>query len=53
MKDAKWFDEQEERIPKGEVRTRFAPSPTMIRMSSYLRPSEAAYLRDTALLLSA
>ncbi|WP_202620949.1 glutamate--tRNA ligase [Pseudoflavonifractor sp. 524-17] len=24
----KWFDEMEARIPKGEVRTRFAPSPT-------------------------
>ncbi|HPE16948.1 MAG TPA: glutamate--tRNA ligase family protein, partial [Oscillospiraceae bacterium] len=24
----KWFDEMESRIPKGEVRTRFAPSPT-------------------------
>ena len=28
MKDAKWFEEMEARIPKGEVRTRFAPSPT-------------------------
>lgn len=28
MKDMKWFEEQEARIPKGEVRTRFAPSPT-------------------------
>ena len=26
--DMKWFDEMEARIPKGEVRTRFAPSPT-------------------------
>ena len=26
--DEKWFEEQEARIPKGEVRTRFAPSPT-------------------------
>lgn len=24
----KWFDDMESRIPKGEVRTRFAPSPT-------------------------
>lgn len=28
MKDQAWFDEMEQRIPKGEVRTRFAPSPT-------------------------
>ncbi len=28
MKDMKWFEEQEARIPRGEVRTRFAPSPT-------------------------
>lgn len=26
--DMKWFDEMEARIPKGGVRTRFAPSPT-------------------------
>ena len=26
--DIKWFEEMEARIPKGEVRTRFAPSPT-------------------------
>ncbi len=26
--DQNWFDEMEARIPKGEVRTRFAPSPT-------------------------
>ena len=26
--DMTWFDEQEARIPKGTVRTRFAPSPT-------------------------
>ena len=26
--DMKWFDEMEARIPRGEVRTRFAPSPT-------------------------
>lgn len=28
MLDEKWFEEMERRIPKGEVRTRFAPSPT-------------------------
>ena len=28
MKDMKWYEEMESRIPKGEVRTRFAPSPT-------------------------
>ena len=26
--DMTWFDEMEQRIPKGKVRTRFAPSPT-------------------------
>ncbi|MBP5166699.1 MAG: glutamate--tRNA ligase [Oscillospiraceae bacterium] len=26
--DEKWFDEMESRIPRGKVRTRFAPSPT-------------------------
>ena len=26
--DMTWFDEMEARIPTGEVRTRFAPSPT-------------------------
>ncbi len=26
--DMNWFDQMEQRIPKGEVRTRFAPSPT-------------------------
>ena len=28
MKDMSWFEAMEARIPKGEVRTRFAPSPT-------------------------
>ena len=28
MKDQKWFEDMELRIPHGEVRTRFAPSPT-------------------------
>ena len=26
--DMKWFDDMEARIPRGETRTRFAPSPT-------------------------
>ena len=26
--DKQWFDEMEARIPRGKVRTRFAPSPT-------------------------
>ncbi len=26
--DRQWFDDMESRIPRGEVRTRFAPSPT-------------------------
>jgi glutamyl-tRNA synthetase len=28
MHNAKWFEDMEARIPKGKVRTRFAPSPT-------------------------
>ena len=28
MKDMSWFEAMEEKIPTGEVRTRFAPSPT-------------------------
>ena len=28
MKDQKWFEDMEQRIPHGEVRARFAPSPT-------------------------
>ena len=28
MKEMEWFEQMEERIPKGKVRTRFAPSPT-------------------------
>ena len=28
MKEKKWFEDMEARIPKGTVRTRFAPSPT-------------------------
>ena len=28
MKDMTWFADMEARIPQGEVRTRFAPSPT-------------------------
>ena len=27
MKDISWFNDMEARIPTGEVRTRFAPSP--------------------------
>ena len=26
--DQQWFNDMEARIPRGEVRTRFAPSPT-------------------------
>ena len=39
MIDEKWFSEQEARIPKGEVRTRFAPSPTGYMHVGNLRTS--------------
>ena len=35
MKDQKWFEDMELRIPHGEVRTRFAPSPTGYMPVSY------------------
>jgi len=44
MKDQKWFDEMEARIPKGEVRTRFAPSPTGYMHVGNLRTALYTYL---------
>lgn len=44
MKDIKWFDEMEARIPKGEVRTRFAPSPTGYMHVGNLRTALYTYL---------
>ena len=44
MKDAKWFEELEERIPHGEVRTRFAPSPTGYMHVGNLRTALYTYL---------
>ncbi len=42
--DYKWFDEMESRIPRGEVRTRFAPSPTGYMHVGNLRTALYAYL---------
>ncbi len=39
-----WFDEMESRIPKGEVRTRFAPSPTGYMHVGNLRTALYTYL---------
>ena len=44
MKDMKWFEEMELRIPKGEVRTRFAPSPTGYMHVGNLRTALYTYL---------
>ena len=44
MKDQAWFDEMEARIPKGEVRTRFAPSPTGYMHVGNLRTALYTYL---------
>lgn len=44
MKDKKWFEEMERRIPKGEVRTRFAPSPTGYMHVGNLRTALYTYL---------
>ena len=44
MKDAKWFEEMEARIPTGEVRTRFAPSPTGYMHVGNLRTALYTYL---------
>ena len=44
MKDLKWFEEMEARIPKNEVRTRFAPSPTGYMHVGNLRTALYTYL---------
>ena len=44
MKDEAWFSEMEQRIPKGEVRTRFAPSPTGYMHVGNLRTALYTYL---------
>ena len=44
MKDMKWFEEKEARIPKNEVRTRFAPSPTGYMHVGNLRTALYTYL---------
>lgn len=42
--DYQWFEEMEQRIPKGEVRTRFAPSPTGYMHVGNLRTALYTYL---------
>jgi glutamyl-tRNA synthetase len=42
--DQKWFDANEAQIPKGKVRTRFAPSPTGFMHLGGLRTALYAYL---------
>ena len=44
MKDMKWFEDMEKRIPMGEVRTRFAPSPTGYMHVGNLRTALYTYL---------
>lgn len=44
MKEETWFEEMERRIPTGEVRTRFAPSPTGYMHVGNLRTALYAYL---------
>ena len=44
MKDMTWFEDMEARIPKGEVRTRFAPSPTGYMHVGNLRTALYTYL---------
>ena len=44
MKDMTWFEEMEARIPVGEVRTRFAPSPTGYMHVGNLRTALYTYL---------
>ena len=44
MKDMAWFAEMEARIPQGEVRTRFAPSPTGYMHVGNLRTALYTYL---------
>ena len=42
--DMKWFEDMEAKIPKGKVRTRFAPSPTGYMHVGGLRTALYAYL---------
>ena len=42
--DYQWFEEMEQRIPRGEVRTRFAPSPTGYMHVGNLRTALYTYL---------
>lgn len=44
MKDLKWFEDMEARIPEGQVRTRFAPSPTGYMHVGNLRTALYTYL---------
>ena len=44
MKELSWFDNNEKRIPAGEVRTRFAPSPTGYMHVGNLRTALYTYL---------
>ena len=44
MKDLTWFEDMESRIPKNEVRTRFAPSPTGYMHVGNLRTALYTYL---------
>ena len=44
MKDMTWYEEMEKRIPKNEVRTRFAPSPTGYMHVGNLRTALYTYL---------
>ena len=44
MKNQKWFEDMELRIPHGEVRTRFAPSPTGYMHVGNLRTALYTYL---------
>ena len=44
MKDRKWFEDNEKKIPTGEVRTRFAPSPTGYMHVGNLRTALYTYL---------
>ena len=44
MKDQKWFDDIEAKIPKTGVRTRFAPSPTGYMHVGGLRTALYDYL---------
>ena len=44
MKDTAWFEENEKKIPVGEVRTRFAPSPTGYMHVGNLRTALYTYL---------